>query len=237
GDWKGEGAAAEARPVAEVPRPARPTVYLIDQPGAVQATILAGQVVPSTKSADTIKFDFANSVLGGEFTSRLNMNLREDKHWAYGAYSFASGALGQRPWIAFAPVQIDKTAESLQELDREIRQFAGGQVPPSAKEVAKIQASEIRSLPGAYETGRSVMGTIGGMVRYDRPDDYVFQRKAQIEALSVDQVKQAAATIDPDRLVWVVVGDLKQTEAPVRALNLGEVRLVDADGQPMAAKP
>jgi len=237
GDWKGEGAAAEARPVAEVPRPARPTVYLIDQPGAVQATILAGQVVPSTKSADTIKFDFANSVLGGEFTSRLNMNLREDKHWAYGAYSFASGALGQRPWIAFAPVQIDKTAESLQELDREIRQFAGGQVPPSAKEVAKIQASEIRSLPGAYETGRSVMGTIGGMVRYDRPDDYVFQRKAQIEALTVDQVKQAAATIDPDRLVWVVVGDLKQTEAPVRALNLGEVRLVDADGQPMAAKP
>ena len=174
-------------------------------------------------------------MLGGEFSSRLNMNLREDKHWAYGAYSFTSGALGQRPWMAFAPVQIDKTAESLRELDREIRQYASGQVPPSGEEVARIQATEIRSLPGAYETGRAVMGTVGGMVRYDRPDDYVFERKARIEALDVDQVKRAAATIDPDKLVWVVVGDLRQTEAAVRALDLGEVRIVDADGQPVTS--
>ncbi|WP_028919525.1 M16 family metallopeptidase [Pseudoxanthomonas suwonensis] len=237
GDWKGEGPApaATARP-ADVARPAKPTVYLIDQPGAVQATILAGQVVPSTRDPGAIRFDFANSVLGGEFSSRLNMNLREDKHWAYGAYSFSSSALGQRPWIAFAPVQIDKTAESLQELDREIREYTSGKNPPTEKEVAKIQATEIRSLPGAYETGRSVLGTIGGIVRYDRPDDYVFKRKAEIEALTVDQVKQAASTIDPDKLVWVVVGDVSKVEAPVRALNLGEVHIVDADGKPVAKK-
>ncbi|KAF1693561.1 M16 family metallopeptidase [Pseudoxanthomonas koreensis] len=237
GDWKGDGAAPPARAaIADVARPARPTVYLVDQPGAVQATILAGQVVPSTKDPGAIRFDFANSVLGGEFTSRLNMNLREDKHWAYGAYSFASSAIGQRPWMSFASVQIDRTADSLKEVDREVREFATGKVPPTAAEVAKIQATEIRSLPGAYETGRAVMGTIGGIVRYDRPDDYVFQRKAQIEALTVDQVKQAAATLDPDKLVWVVVGDLKQVEAPVRALDLGEVHIVDADGKPSAAK-
>ncbi|WP_028928256.1 M16 family metallopeptidase [Pseudoxanthomonas suwonensis] len=237
GDWKGEGPApaATAKP-ADVARPAKPTVYLIDQPGAVQATILAGQVVPSTRDPGAIRFDFANSVLGGEFSSRLNMNLREDKHWAYGAYSFSSSALGQRPWIAFAPVQIDKTAESLQELDREIREYTSGKNPPTEKEVAKIQATEIRSLPGAYETGRSVLGTIGGIVRYDRPDDYVFKRKAEIEALTVDQVKQAASTIDPDKLVWVVVGDVSKVEAPVRALNLGEVHIVDADGKPVAKK-
>jgi predicted Zn-dependent peptidase len=145
-------------------------------------------------------------------------------------------AEGQRPWLAFAPVQIDKTAESLKEVDREVRDYATGKVPPTAEEVAKIQATEIRSLPGAYETGRAVMGTIGGIVRYDRPDDYVFRRKAEIEALTVDQVKQAAATLDPDRLVWVVVGDLKQVEAPVRALGLGEVHVVDADGKPVATK-
>ena len=80
------------------------------------------------------------------------------------------------------------------------------------------------------------MGTIGGLVRYDRPDDYVFRRKAEIESLTVDQVKQAAASLDPDKLVWVVVGDLKQVEQPVRALGLGEVKVVDADGQPVAAK-
>jgi predicted Zn-dependent peptidase len=237
GDWKGEGDAPAAQAqIAQVPRPAKSTVYLVDQPGAVQATILAGQVVPSTRDADAVKFDFANSVLGGEFTSRLNMNLREDKHWAYGAYSTSPNALGQRPWIVFAPVQIDKTADALKELDREVRAYASGKAPPTAQEVAKIQATEIRSLPGAYETGRAVMGTIGGIVRYDRPDDYVFKRKAEIEALSVDQVKQAAAGLDPDTLVWVVVGDLKQVEAPVRALNLGEVHVVDADGKPVAAK-
>ena len=237
GDWQGEGAAPAARAqIPQVQRPASPTVYLVDQPGAVQATILAGQVMPSTRDAGAVKFDFANSVLGGEFTSRLNMNLREDKHWAYGAYSVSQNALGQRPWMVFAPVQIDRTADALKELDREVRAYASGKAPPTAQEVAKIQATEIRSLPGAYETGRAVMGTVGGIVRYDRPDDYVFKRKAEIEALDVDQVKQAATALDPDRLVWVVVGDLKQIEAPVRALNLGEVHVVDADGTPVAAK-
>ncbi|UNK58613.1 insulinase family protein [Pseudoxanthomonas daejeonensis] len=235
GDWKASVPVAAAAALPAVQRPARSTVYLVDQPGAVQATILAGQVVPSTRDPGAIKFDFANSVLGGEFTSRLNMNLREDKHWAYGAYSSSPGAQGQRPWIVFAPVQIDKTAESLKELDREIREYAGGKTPPTAAEVNKIQATEIRSLPGAYETGRAVMGTLGGIVRYDRPDDYVFKRKAEIEALTLEQVTQAASTLDPDKLVWVVVGDLKQVEAPVRALNLGEVRVVDADGKPVAA--
>jgi len=237
GDWKGASANPPRIEIPQVQRPDKPRVYLIDQPGAVQATILAGQVVPPTTDPGSIRFDVANSVLGGEFTSRLNMNLREDKHWAYGAYSFGSNALGQRPWMAFASVQIDKTAESLAEMDREVRQYTSGKAPPSEAEVAKIQASEIRSLPGAYETGRAVLGTLGAIVRYGRPDDYVFRRKAEIEALTPAQVAEAAAGLDPDRLVWVVVGDLKQVEKPVRALGLGEVQVVDADGRPVPGKP
>ena len=186
----------------------------------------------SVKRPALEKFDIANSVLGGEFSSRLNMNLREDKHWAYGSYSFTSNALGQRPWIAFAPVQIDKTIESLKELQREIADFAAGKAPPTAQEVGRIQSTEIRSLPGSYETANVVTGTLAGIVRYGRPDDYVFQRKAAIEGLNVDQVKAAAATLDPDALTWVVVGDLKQIEKGVRALKLGEVTIVDADGKP-----
>jgi zinc protease len=237
GDWKASGDAPARPQIGEVARPSQPRVYLIDQPGAVQANIFAGEVVPSTKDADSVRFDIANSVLGGEFSSRLNMNLREDKHWAYGAYSFAANALGQRPWMAFAPVQIDKTADSLKELQREITSYASGKAPPMPAEVAKIQATEIRSLPGAFETGSAVMGAISGIVRYDRPDDYVFQRKAQIEALTPEQVKAAAATLDPKALTWVVVGDLKQIEKPVRALQLGEVHVLDADGNAIAAKP
>ncbi|HEY1141120.1 MAG TPA: pitrilysin family protein [Lysobacter sp.] len=237
GDWKASGDAPARPQIGEVARPAKPRVYLIDQPGAVQANIFAGEVVPSTKDADSVRFDIANSVLGGEFSSRLNMNLREDKHWAYGAYSFSANALGQRPWMAFAPVQIDKTADSLKELHREIADYTSGKAPPKPEEVAKIQATEILSLPGAFETGSAVMGSISGIVRYDRPDDYVFKRKAQIEALTPEQVKAAAATIDPNALTWVVVGDLKQIEKPVRALNLGDVQVLDADGNKVAPKP
>ena len=233
GDWKGEGEAGSNAAVPTVALPKKPRVFLIDQPGAVQATIIAGQVVPSAKNPDAVKFEIANAVLGGEFSSRLNMNLREDKHWAYGAYSFQSNAMGQQPWMAFAPVQIDKTVDALKEMQREIAGYASGKAPPSAEEVAKIQATEIRGLPGSYETAGAVLGTLAGIVRYGRADDYVQQRTAQIEGLTVDQVKAAASTIDPDALTWVVVGDLKQIEKPIRALDLGEVTVVDADGKPV----
>jgi len=237
GDWKATGDAPARPQIGEVARPTKPRVYLIDQPGAVQANIFAGEVVPSTKDPDSVRFDIANSVLGGEFSSRLNMNLREDKHWAYGAYSFSANALGQRPWMAFAPVQIDKTADSLKELNREITEYTTGKAPPKPEEVAKIQATEILSLPGAFETASAVMGSISGIVRYDRPDDYVFKRKAQIEALTPEQVKEAAAAIDPNALTWVVVGDLKQIEKPVRALKLGDVQVLDADGNAVKSQP
>ncbi len=233
GDWKGEGDAAGSQTIPTVAAPRKPRVYLIDQPGAVQANIYVGQLVPSTRDPAAVKFDIANAVLGGEFSSRLNMNLRENKHWAYGSYSSASGAMGQRPWMAFAAVQIDKTAESLAEMRREIGEYASGKAPPKPEEVAKIQSTEIRGLPGSYETAGAVLGTLGGIVRYGRPDDYVFQRKAEIEGLTPEQVKAAAATINPNALTWVVVGDLKQIEKSVRALKVGEVFIVDADGKPV----
>ena len=235
GDWKGQGAPATTGEVATVERPDASRVFLIDQPGAVQANIFVGQLVPSTKSDQATEFEFANTVLGGQFSSRLNMNLREEKHWAYGSYSFSPDAMGQRPWLAFAPVQIDKTAESMAELKREIAEYATGKAPPTAEEVGKVRSNEIRSLPGAYETASSVAGTIAGMVRYDRPDDYVRQRQAEIEALTPTQVAAAAATIDPSALTWVVVGDLGKIETPVRALDFGVVQVLDADGNPVAA--
>ncbi len=236
GSWKGAGPAPKPVVVPSVALPAKPRVFLVDQPGAIQANVFVGQVVPSTMDPKATEFEIANSVLGGEFSSRLNMNLREDKHWAYGSYSWVSGAKGQRPWMAFAAVQIDKTTESIAELQREISEYASGKVPAKAEEVAKIQATEIRSLPGSYETAGAVMGAIGGIVRYQRPDDYVVQRRAKVEALTPEEVNAAARTLQPQALTWVVVGDLSKIEAGVRALDLGEVQVVDADGKPVAAK-
>ncbi|MGY1531388.1 M16 family metallopeptidase [Luteimonas sp. A649] len=235
GDWSGSGEARAA--AAEIPAVARPSaarVFLIDQPGAVQANIYAGQVVPSTMDDGAVRFDIANGVIGGDFTARLNMNLREDKHWSYGARSGASGALGQRPWLASAPVQIDKTAEAMAEMQREIAGYASGDMPPTVEEVERIRAINTLSLPGAYETASSVASTIAGNVMYGRPDDYVVRRKAEIEAMTPAQVAEAAKTIDAGTLTWVVVGDLSQIEAPVRALELGEVTVLDADGNPVA---
>src|SRR5690606_21025752 len=123
--------------------------------------------------------------------------------------------------------------ESMAELQREISQYATGEAPAKADEVSKIQSSEIRSLPGSYETANAVLGAIGGIVRYDRPDDYVVQRKAKIEALTPDVIHEAAKTIKPDALTWVVVGDLSQIEDGIRALELGQVQVIDADGKPV----
>ena len=235
GDWKGQGAAGKAPQITSVARPKGSRVYVLDQPGAIQATILAGQVVPSTVDRGALRLDLANTILGGQFTSRLNMNLREEKHWAYGAYTILLNALGQRPWIAFAPVQIDKIAESVKEIDREVREYVGAR-PASSEELAKFQSIEIRSLPGAYETMATVVGTLENIVRFKRPDDYVFKRKAEIEAMTPVQVTEAARTLDPAALTWVIVGDLEKIEAPIRALDLGDVAVIDADGKPVGPK-
>ena len=208
GDWKPAGTRTGAAAVPSVAAQKAPRVFLIDQPGAVQANIFAAQLVPSSKDPGTVVLDMANMVLGGDFTSRLNMNLREEKHWSYGARSGAYGAVGPRIWQASAPVQIDKTAESVAEIQREIAEFTSGKRGTDAAELARMQKIQTLSLPGAYETASAVMGTIEGNVLYGRPDDYVFKRKAEIEAMTPAKVDAAARAIDPNALTWVIVGDL-----------------------------
>ena len=230
GDWKATGAAAKATVIPEVAGNTSPRVFLIDQPGAVQANIFAAELVPSSKDASATLFDMANMVIGGDFTARLNMNLREDKHWSYGARSGAGGAVGQRIWRVSAPVQIDKTGESIAEIKRELDAFTSGKQGATADELQRMQKILTLSLPGAYETAASVMGTIASNVLYQRPDDYVFQRKAEIEGMSTAQVDAAARTIDPKALTWIIVGDVSKIEQPIRALNLGPVHVIDADG-------
>ncbi|GAB2504201.1 M16 family metallopeptidase [Lysobacter humi (ex Lee et al. 2017)] len=232
GDWRSPAGAPSLPAVQDVARPSGSRVFLVDQPGAIQSNVYVAQVVPSTRDAATVDFDFANGVLGGEFSSRLNMNLRETKHWAYGAYSNATNALGPRPWIASAAVQSDKTAESIAELRREITEFAAGTKPPSAEEVAKIRAANTLSLPGAFETGSAVLSQVAADLRYGRPADYILRYKARNEAMTPQLAAEAAKRIDPSRLTWVVVGDLEKIEAPVKALDLGEAKTLDADGQP-----
>ena len=231
GDWQAPVSARPAR-AGIVPTAATPAtrVYLLDRPGAPQTSILAGQLMPSSFAPDRLELNTANEVLGGSFTSRINMNLREDKHWSYGARSSLMETRGQRPWLLSAPVQTDKTVESIQEIRRELAEFIAAR-PITSDEVAKVRSRDVRALSGQFETNAAVSGAVGEQVRFGRPDDYVLTLRARLEAQTDAGVRAAAAqAFRPDALTWVIVGDLAKIEAPIRALGLGTVQVLDADG-------
>ena len=231
GSWKAPASKLPVKNIGEVAAPKQVRVYLVDRPDAQQSLILAGSLAPSTEAPNNLEIQTMNGAFGGTFTSRLNMNLREDKHWAYGAFSFLSNARGQRPYLLYAPVQTDKTAPSVAEMLKEARAVVSDK-PLTAQEISKIKVGDVRSMPGGYQTTSAVMGALQGIALYHRPDDYVQTLKSRIEAQSDASVEAAAKQlIHPDQLTWVIVGDLKKIEAPIRALKLGEVQVLDADGK------
>jgi predicted Zn-dependent peptidase len=231
GDWKAPASALPRKNIASIALQEKPRVFLIDKPGALQSLILAGEVAPPTKAKNNLEIQTMNGAFGGSFTSRLNMNLREDKHWAYGAGSFLSNAIGQRPFMLYAPVQTDKTAQSVAEILRETKDVIGAKSLTHA-EIEKIKVGDVRSMPGEYQTTGAVLGAMTGIKLYDRPDDYVQTLKPRIEA-QTDAAVQAAAkeVIRPDALTWIVVGDLKKIEQPIRGLKIGEVKVIDTDSK------
>jgi zinc protease len=231
GHWKAPSSKLPRKNLGEVAAPKQVRVYLVDRPGAQQSLILAGSLAPSTEAPNHLEIQTMNGAFGGTFTSRLNMNLREDKHWAYGAFSFLSNAKGQRPYLLYAPVQTDKTAPSVAEMLKEAREVIGDK-PLTAQEISKIKVGDVRSMPGSYQTTAAVMGALQGIAQYNRPDDYVQTLKSRIETQSDASVQAAAKQlIHPDQLTWVIVGDLQKIEAPIRALKLGDVQVLDADGK------
>lgn len=237
GNWKAPAGKVPAKNIGKVAPPPQVRVYLVDRPGAQQSLILAGSLAPSTEAPNDLEIQTMNGAFGGTFTSRLNMNLREDKHWAYGAFSFLQNAQGQRPFMLYAPVQTDKTAPSVAEMLKEAKGVIGDK-PLTAQEIGKIKVGDVRSMPGGYQTTSAVMGALQGIALYKRPDDYVQTLKSRIEAQTDASVEAAAKEIiHPDQLTWVIVGDLAKIEAPIRALNLGQVQVLDADGKPAAGKP
>jgi len=211
----------------------KPVVYILDRPGALQSFILAGEIAPPKNNPDEIAIETMNNIVGGNFGARINMNLREDKHWSYGASSFFWDARGQRPFVVFAPVQTDKTKESLMEINKELHEILGER-PPTPEELAKVQANETLSLPGSRETMNEVGNSIEELVEYGLPDDYYEKYAGRVRALQISDIEAAAKrVVRPDNLVWVVVGDRSKIEAGVRELNLGELKFLDADGKPI----
>src|SRR5215470_3409977 len=219
--------------VKTVNLPAKSSVYLVDKPGALQSVIVAGAVAPPENNPKEIAIQAMNDGLGGNFGARLNMNLREDKHWSYGARMQFWDARGQRPYLAIAPVQTDKTKESLVEINKEFHDVVGSR-PLSQEELEKIQANETLSLPGSRETQNAVGNSIVDLVQFGLPDDYYETYAGKVRALKTNDLADAAhLVIQPDKMTWVIVGDRAKIEAGVREVNLGELHLLDAQGKPV----
>ena len=230
GDWKAPTSGVPAKNIADVAMPENGRVIIMDKPGSPQSLILAGHLFPSTGDEGYLTHEMANSILGGEFTARVNMNLREDKGWAYGAYTFTLDARGQRMWLVYAPVQTDKTKESIAELGKE---FAGylGDKPATQAELSRLIVKNTSQMPGQYETAGAVLGSLLSNDRFGRGNDYVPSLKGQYEALNIDAIKAAAqAHIQPEKLVWLIVGDRAKIEAGVKELGLGDVEVWDENG-------
>ena len=218
-----------AKNIATVALPDKAVVYLVDRPGSEQSLILAGNVAPPRNNPEEVAITTMNNILGGDFGARINMNLREDKHWSYGAQTFLESARGQRPFLVYAPVQTDKTKESLAELEKELTGMVGPH-PATEAELAKVQSSETLRLPGSRETIGQVLDMMVSLVQFSLPDDYYQTFASKVRALTLPDIAKAAAeVVQPARLVWVVVGDRAKIEAGVRQLNLGEVRLLNPE--------
>ncbi|UCD52298.1 MAG: insulinase family protein [Phycisphaerales bacterium] len=209
-----------------------PEVYIVDRPGSQQSVIFAGFLAVPRANPQEEAMQLMNNILGGDFTSRINMNLREDKHWSYGAGSWIFPAKAQRMYIAYSSVQSDKTSEAMQEVQKELRWIIGDK-PPTEAEFTKTQSNVIRGLPGSWETIRRVAGSLEEIVQYDLPDNYFQEYPAKVTGMTLQDVRQAAEqALKPDSLVWIVVGEKAKIDGPIKAMGL-PVTYVDADGNPL----
>ena len=168
-----------------------------------------------------------NYAIGGSFTSRLNMNLREDKSWSYGVRTRLASAKGQRAMLVTAPVQTDKTSESIAEIAKEYTAYLSDN-PVTDAELAKGKASKTLRLPGQFETLGALKSGVSGIVTYDRDLDYLNQLPGLLDEPTLADVQNMAQTyIKPDQWIWLIVGDLSKIEEPIRNLNLGKVEVID----------
>ncbi|MEM7357753.1 MAG: pitrilysin family protein [Pseudomonadota bacterium] len=209
------------------------TIYLVDRPDAAQSAIIGAKMLPEYGFDGELPLQLMNEVLGGSFNSRINMNLREDKGWSYGARSSVQNTQSQRPFIVQAPVQSDKTAESIQEIYKELSGIRSDN-PATDNELGRSLDKRTLTLPGRWETAGSVESDIAQMIRYGLKDGYWDKYVKDLREVTLDQVNDSAKTyITPDNMIWLIVGDRRVIEQKIRDLGLGNVVVLDAEGNPV----
>ncbi len=216
--------------IGDVKNTKTPVVYLINIPDAEQSVIFAADIVPPKSEMNDIATETMNNILGGLFTSRINMNLREDKHWSYGAFSFIRELKAQRPFIAYAPVQTDKTKEAMEEMKKELTQFVGDK-PPTPDELNKVKLNQTLELPGRWETIDDIVDYLTNLVNYNLPPDYYKTYSEKVKSLKMSDITEAAKeVVMPGNMIWVVVGDQSKIEKGIKDLGY-EIKLIDSEAK------
>jgi predicted Zn-dependent peptidase len=199
-------------------------------PGAPQSNIYAATVIDPPYGDGDEAFAFADTIYGGNFTSRINSNIREEKGWSYGVRSGSGMSVGPRLWSISAQVQTDKTAESIVELLKELEAINADR-PFTEKELDDVRNERIRRLPGFLATANGILRYIVDNATYGRADDFIETRKAQYEEVGLEDLLAAFnERVDADKLSWFIAGDLASIEDDLKALDLGEFEVWDVDG-------
>ncbi|TMQ73183.1 MAG: insulinase family protein [Candidatus Eisenbacteria bacterium] len=227
-----EAATAPARPAA---KPA--AVYLVDKPNAAQSEIRIGQPGTSrTADPDYYALQVLNTTLGGQFTSRINLNLRERHGYTYGARSTWAFRRGDGPFVASGGVFTAKTDSSLVEFLRELQDIRGSR-PITEKETEFARNGLLRGYPRRFETPDATAGVLAELALHGLPDGEIANYLAQIGRVKPEDVTRVAAKyLTPDQFAIVVVGDLATIRPGIEALNLGPITVLDADGKPVVAQ-
>jgi predicted Zn-dependent peptidase len=195
-------------------------IVLVDRPGSPQSIILAGQVTPIDPRGEFAAISSANDVLGSGFLSRINMDLRETKGWSYGVRGTAQLTANLVPYLITAPVQADRTGDSIRALSQDIRDFLGAK-GVTEQELTRTIGNRINQLPGQFETSDAVLGAMQTNAMYGRPDDYyeqlVGKYRTQTRA-TLDAALRGA--LDPKGFVWVVVGDAAKVRPQLAKLGM-----------------
>ena len=219
GAWATQGAAGEKNFSPAIPI-AKNRIVLVDRKDSPQSLILAGEIMPVKGTDELVSLMSANDVVGGNFLSRINMDLRETKGWSYGVNAMVSRVAEQVPYLVFAPVQADKTGESIVALRQQFGDFltTKGVTP---EELERTRISSIRALPGSFETAGDVLGGMQRNVLYKRGDDYYDGLTTLYRGMTAHALDAAArSAIDPGKLLWVIVGDAAKVKPQLEKLGL-----------------
>jgi len=209
------------------------TLYLMNRPESEQSIIIAGHLTEKYGGLSEVALDQMISIIGGDFTSRINMNLREDKHWSYGAGGLVLGSKEERPFIVYTSVQTDKTAESVTEIRKEVSEFVSTR-PATMDEVEKVKTNQVLKLPGQWETNSSVNASVRNMIRYNLPDDYYQNYDKNVRELSLEDVRKVSKqVIKPESVNWFMVGDRAKIASKLDQLGFDNIIEIDADGKPI----